>query len=150
MRDGLRDAYAPLVWQYRFTGIEVPEPLWTYHDFGKGRIDADNQAEQLPDEPGFFDAFDAWTDRFAAHVAAKGLVPAGKFRAAGYRVPSHRWADVKLKWREFRLSTGHPPDRSSPARQQAAGLNQDATFSAERSEAARHGRHIGQATNGDE
>ncbi|MBA3595762.1 MAG: flavodoxin family protein [Methylibium sp.] len=139
MRDGLRDAYAPLVWQCRFSGIEVPDPLWTYQDFGKGRIYADNQAEQLPSEPGFFDAFDAWADRLAAHVSVKGRVAPGKYRAFGYQAPSHRWADAKLKWRELRLNAGLPPAGSSPAAQQAAGLNRDATFSPKRSEASRHG-----------
>lgn len=31
----LRDCYAPLVWQCRFSGIEVPDALWHFRDFGK-------------------------------------------------------------------------------------------------------------------
>jgi len=137
MREGLRDAFAPLVWQCRFTGIEVPEPLWTYHDFGKGHIYADNQAEHLPREAAFTDAFDAWGDRFAAHVADKGKVPPGRYRAYGFNPPKHRWADAKLKWREIRLSAGLAPAGSSPAAQEASGLNRDTTFKPAASEAKR-------------
>ena len=32
-----RDAYAPLVWQSRYSGIEVPDHLWQYCEFGNGR-----------------------------------------------------------------------------------------------------------------
>ena len=32
-----RDAYAPLVWQSRYSGIEVPDHLWCYEEFGVGR-----------------------------------------------------------------------------------------------------------------
>jgi hypothetical protein len=31
-----RGAYAPLVWQCRYSGIEVPEALWRYVEFGRG------------------------------------------------------------------------------------------------------------------
>ena len=33
----LRDAYAPLVWQCRYGGIEVPDALWKYVEFAKAR-----------------------------------------------------------------------------------------------------------------
>jgi hypothetical protein len=62
-------------------------------------------------------------------VAQKGKVEPGEYRAYGYRRPGHRWADLKLKWRELRLRLGVPPAGSSPARQQALGLNRDATLS---------------------
>lgn len=42
-----RDAFAPLVWQCRYSGIEVPEALWTYSEFGEGRKYSDNQAEHM-------------------------------------------------------------------------------------------------------
>ena len=135
MRNGLREAYAPLVWQCRFTGVEVPEALWSYHDFGKGQIYADNQAEHLGREEAFTDAFDAWGRRFVEHVSGKGKVQPGKYRAFGYQPPKHRWADLKLKWREIRIGAGMPPAGSSPAAQQAAGLNRDATFSPKESTA---------------
>ena len=33
----MRQAYAPLVWQCRYGGIEVPEQLWAYADSGVGK-----------------------------------------------------------------------------------------------------------------
>ena len=129
-----RDAYAPLVWQCRYSGIEVPDALWKHVEFGRGRKYSDNQAEHLANETEALEAFDAWTDRFVAHVEAKGKVEPGRWRAYGYRAPSHRWADVKLKWRELRMGVGVPPAGSSPAAQQALGLNRDATLRPKRGE----------------
>lgn len=129
-----RDTYAPLVWQCRFSGIEVPEELWQYECFGAGRIYSDNQAEHMVTDHRFMDAFDAWTDAFSRFVAEKGKVRPGKYRAYGYTSPTHRWADIKLKWRELRMGAGLAPAGSSPGRQQAMGINQDATFAPEKSE----------------
>lgn len=128
-----RDAYGPLVWQCRYSGIEVPDALWRYRSVGVGRPYGDNQAEDMVGEPDFMDAFDAWTDAFAAHVAAKGRVEPGRWRAVGYEPPGHRLADLRLKWRELRMSAGRAPRGSSPRVQQELGLNRDATFSPERS-----------------
>jgi hypothetical protein len=80
-------------------------------------------------EAPFMAAFDAWSGRFAAFVTRKGKVEPGRWRAYGYAAPGHRWADAKLKWREWRMATGAPPAGSSPAAQQALGLNRDATLS---------------------
>jgi hypothetical protein len=55
-----------------------------------------------------------------------GKVQPGQYRAYGYKAPGHRWADLKLKWRELRLKLGVPPAGSSPAKQQELGLNRDA------------------------
>jgi multimeric flavodoxin WrbA len=33
----MRQAYAPLVWQCRYGGIEVPDPLWNYLESGRGK-----------------------------------------------------------------------------------------------------------------
>src|SRR5262249_52762937 len=120
-----RDAYAPLVWQCRYSGIEVPDSLWRYVEFGKGKPYSDDQAEHLAARPDVFRDFDAWVDEFAAFVAAKGKVPPGQYRAYGHERPGHVWADLKLKWREWRLRLGVPPAGSSPARQQELGLNRD-------------------------
>src|SRR4051794_22784505 len=76
-----RDAYAPLVWQCRYSGIEVPDALWRYKEFGKGKKYSDNQAEHMATETDVFADFDAWADAFAAFVRRKGKVPAGEFRA---------------------------------------------------------------------
>jgi hypothetical protein len=85
-------------------------------------------------EDGIMGAFDAWTDRFAAFVAAKGPVEPGRWRVFGYTAPGHRWADVKLKWRDLRMRAGYPLAGSSPAEQQSLGLNEDQGFRATRSE----------------
>lgn len=124
--EDMRDTYAPLVWQCRYSGIEVPDTLWRYAEFGEGRKYSDNQAEQMADDPGVMEAFDAWTDAFAGHVAAKGAVPPNEYRAFGYRPPSHLLADIKTKWRGLRMMLGRPIPGTSPAIQQERGLNRDA------------------------
>ncbi len=48
---------------------------------------------------------------------------AGEFRAYGYERPSHRLADLKLKWREMRIRAGVPPAGSSPAHQQRLDID---------------------------
>lgn len=121
----LRDTYAPLVWQCRFTGIEVPDALWRGEAFGMGFKYSENQAEDLPAEAGFLGKFDEWTEAFGSFVARKGKVPPNKYRAYGYVPPPHRWADLKLAIRDRRMRMGIPPRHSSPALQQAAGLNRD-------------------------
>ncbi|MEJ7813420.1 MAG: NAD(P)H-dependent oxidoreductase [Gemmatimonadaceae bacterium] len=132
-----RDAYAPLVWQCRYSGIEVPDPLWTYCTTGKGRPYSDNQAEDMIREDEFMRTFDAWTDAFAAHVGAKGKVEPGRWRAYGYQTPGHRWADAKLAWRSVRLRVGRAPEGSSPRAQEELGLNDDAILRAKMSEGER-------------
>jgi multimeric flavodoxin WrbA len=121
----LRDTYAPLVWQCRFSGIEVPDSLWRFEDFGRDRKYSDNQAEDMVLEPHFLEAFDAWTHAFAEFVTAKGKVEPGKYRAFGYEPPAHRWADVKLYGRDLAMRVGHPPSDSSPKAQRELGLNKD-------------------------
>jgi hypothetical protein len=132
--DDMRDAYAPLVWQCRYSGIEVPDDLWRYIETGRGKKYSDNQAEEMATIEEAMSAFDSWTDRFAAFVREKGKVEPGAHRAFGYEPPGHRWADLKLKWRELRIGAGLPPEGSSPARQQEMGLMDDETFRPKRSE----------------
>lgn len=133
-----RQAYAPLVWQCRYSGVEVPDALWTSAVSGAGVPYADNQAEDMVCEPEVMGAFDAWTDAFVRHVRAKGRVAPGRWRAYGYTPPRHGYQDLKLKWRELRMRAGMPPEGSSPAVQQRLGLNRDATLHPERSEATRN------------
>ncbi|MGI8525487.1 MAG: NAD(P)H-dependent oxidoreductase [Pseudolabrys sp.] len=123
-----RDAYAPIVWQCRYGGIEVPDDLWAFARTGVGAPYSDNQAEDMVQQADFMQAFDAWTDRFAAHVANKGKVEPGRYRAYGYKPHGHRLADWKLKWRGLRMRAGLAPAASSPRAQQELGLNRDATF----------------------
>ncbi|MEO7842197.1 MAG: hypothetical protein ABIS31_01370 [Candidatus Eisenbacteria bacterium] len=81
--------------------------------------------------------FDAWVDRFTAHVAAKGKVPPGQYRAHGYKAPGHRWADTKLGIRHVRMMLGRMPDDSSPGEQHEQDLNRDATLHWKRGEGER-------------
>lgn len=129
-----RDAYAPLVWQCRYGGIEVPESLWTYVEFGKGKKYSDNQAEHMATQTNVFAGFDKWCDEFARFVRAKGKVEPGKYRAYGYEAPGHLKEDLKAKWREIRTGLGYPPAGSSPHKQDKLGLNRDRTLRPKKSE----------------
>lgn len=129
-----RDAYAPLVWQCRYSGIEVPDPLWRFLKFGDGKKYSDNQAEHMAASANVYAEFDAWTQAFTDFVAAKGKVTPGKYRAFGYKAPGHLWPGLKLKWREYQMNQGRAPDGSSPATQEALGLNQDTHVSPKESE----------------
>jgi hypothetical protein len=135
--DDMRDTYASLVWQCRYSGIEVPDALWRYIEFGRDRKYSENQAEHMVDEPDVMQAFDEWTDAFASHVAQKGRVKPGEYRAYGYRPPSHIVADLKTKWRGLRMALGRPIPGSSPAIQQQRNLNRDATLSYKKGEGAK-------------
>jgi hypothetical protein len=132
-----REAYAPLVWQCRYSGIEVPDALWAYCTTGKGRPYGDDQAEDMVRDDTFMRAFDAWTDAFAAHVERKGRVEPGRWRAFGYEPPGHRWADAKLAWRDVRMRLARAPKDSSPRVQEELGLNEDAVLSRHKSEGER-------------
>ncbi len=68
------------------------------------------------------------SDAFAKFVKEKGKVQPGKNRAYGYNPPSHKWADLKLTWRDRMMRFGHPPLNSSPRKQEEMGINRDATF----------------------
>jgi hypothetical protein len=129
-----RDSYAPLVWQCRYSGIEVPDRLWRYVEFGRGKKYSDNQAEHMATETEVFRDFDEWTDGFAEFVRAKGKVEPGEFRAYGYEAPGHLTADIKAKFRELRTGLGFPPKGSSPAKQEELGLNEDLTLKPKKSE----------------
>lgn len=125
----MRDAYAPLVWQCRYAGIEVPDGLWRYVEFGIGKKYSDNQAEDMVREPDVLTDFDDWVDAFAGFVRDKRKAPAGKYRAFGYQAPGHLLKDAKLLWRDVRMRAGWPRAGSSPAKQQELGLNRDQTLS---------------------
>lgn len=129
-----RDSYAPLVWQCRYGGVEVPDELWQYVQFGKNEAYSDNQAEDLSRHKEVFPELDAWTDRFARFVGAKGKVEPNKYRAFGYKPPGHFLRDVRLAWRDIRMRFGSPRIRSSPAKQQRLKLNRDVTKDPKKSE----------------
>jgi len=129
----MRDAYAPLAWQCRYGGVEVPDALWRYIEFGRDKAYSDNQAEDMR-EDNVYAPFDAWCAAFAEFVNAKGKVPAGKHRAYGYKAPGHTWADLKLFWRAVQLGRGKAPAGSSPAEQERLDLNDDASLDLKKSE----------------
>lgn len=131
----MRDAYAPLAWQCRYSGIEVPDQLWRYQELGAGIPYSLNQAEHI--DSGFYAGFDAWTDAFARFVADKGKVPPNEHRAYGHHAPGHLGRDVQLGWREVRMRLGRPPKGSSPAVQQTRGLNRDRTLRPKQGEGAK-------------
>jgi multimeric flavodoxin WrbA len=132
--DDMRDTHAGLVWQCRYSGIEVPDALWRYVEFGQGKKYSDNQAEHMATETNVFSDFDSWTDAFANFVSQKGKIEPGKYRAYGYEAPGHLLKDLKLKWREILIGMEKPPEGSSPARQQELNLNRDATLKPKKSE----------------
>ena len=108
--------------------------LWQYVKFGKNEAYSDNQAEDLPRHKEVFPELDAWTDRFARFIEAKGKVEPNKYRAFGYQPPGHFIADVRLAWRDIRMRFGNPRLRSSPAKQQRLGFNRDVTKDPKKSE----------------
>jgi hypothetical protein len=116
-----RNSYAPLVWQCRYSGIEVPNELWTYKEFGVGKKYSENQAEHMNED--VYASFDAWVERFTHFVKEKGKVSPGLYRAYGYKPPSHHWNNLKIYWRELLLLAGRPPKGSSPQKQRSQGLN---------------------------
>lgn len=70
-----REAYTGLVWQCRYSDIEVPDALWRCTVFGAGKPYADDQVEDMVKEKEGMQAFENWVDAFILHVAGKGLVP---------------------------------------------------------------------------
>ena len=73
--DNERRAYQGLVWQCRYSGIEVPDELWRHAKFGVGKPYADDQADNMVMEETSMAVFDAWMDAFVSHISRKGLVP---------------------------------------------------------------------------
>jgi multimeric flavodoxin WrbA len=132
--DNERDAYAPLVWQCRYGGIEVPDHLWTYGLVGEGRKYSEMQAEHMVQEERFMQQFDQWTDNFASFVQQKGKVPPDTYRAYGFKAPSHFLGNIQDGIRYVRMMVGKPPKGSSPYRQQKMGLNKDVTWQTKKGE----------------
>lgn len=134
-----REAYAPIVWQCRYSGIEVPDQLWRYELIGSDKKYSENQSEDMVQDAHSMQAFDDWVEAFVSFVAKKGKVPPGKYRAYGYVPPKHTWSEIKLGWRDARMRLGIPPKGSSPEKQQKLGLNKDATLFPGKSERNRNG-----------
>ncbi len=124
----MRDAYAPLVWQCRYGGIEVPDDLWQYQEIGRNKKYSDSQAEDMNTNEAFLSSFDEWVAKFQSFVGTKGKVKPGRFPAFGYEAPGHKIADIKLMWRDLKMRFGKAPEGSSPKIQNDLNINQDATF----------------------
>jgi hypothetical protein len=135
-----RNSYAPLVWQCRFSGIEVPDELWRYVEFGRNKPYSDNQAEEMVLQDAVIEKFDEWTNAFVAFVAKKGKVQPGKFRAFGLKRPSPYLKEIPVAIRELRLRLGLAPTGSSPAKQEIMDLNRDVTLFPKHSERKRYYR----------
>lgn len=130
-----RQAYAPLVWQCRYGGVEAPDDLWRYELFGKDKKYSDAQAEDMAADASVMARFDAWVDAVADFVGKKGKVPPGKWRAVGYKAPTALLDRWKGGWRHFKLMLRKPPEGSSPAAQQDADLSgEDFTLAYKKSE----------------
>lgn len=129
-----------MVWQCRYSGIEVPEQLWSYLEFGAGKKYSDNQAEDMVRDDNVLDSFDGWVDRFTSFVREKGKVKPGKYRAFAYQPPSHVMADLKTRWRGTRIALGMPPAGSSPQIQEELDLNRDQSIHYKRSEGQKRRR----------
>lgn len=135
--ENLRNTYAPLVWQCRYSGVEVPDQLWTHCTTGKNRKYSENQAEDMMQEEAFMASFTAWVQQFEGFVRQKGKVTPNQHRAYGFSAPRHLWANVEDGVRYARMMVGHAPEGSSPQIQEDKGLNQDATWNPKKGEGAK-------------
>ncbi len=129
-----RNAYAPLVWQCRYGGVEVPDNLWAHATSGKGKKYSDNQAEDLVKDNDFMQTFNTWVKDFELFVGKKGKVQPNKHRSFGYKAPGHIRANVQDGIRYFKMMTGNAPEGSSPQIQDDMGLNKDATWHTKKGE----------------
>ena len=129
-----RDAYAPLVWQCRYGGVEVPDHLWAHCTSGKNRKYSQNQAEHMIRETAFMQTFQAWVKHFETFVQQKGKVEPGPYRAYGYKKPTNLWKEAQTGIRSWMLRFGITPENSSNQKQKELGLNKDTTLRPSKSE----------------
>jgi hypothetical protein len=132
--DDDKNAYAPLIWQCRYGGIEVPEQLWAHATSGKGKKYSDNQSEDVVNDVAFMQTFDKWVSDFEIFVTKKGKVLPGKWRAYDYKPPTNLWKEAKTGIRSWMLRLGITPENSSPEKQKEMGLNKDTTLHPKKSE----------------
>ncbi len=124
----MRDAYAPLVWQCRYGGIEVPDPLWVYADSGVNKKYSENQSEDVIHDKDYMAAFNKWVDSTVQFVSKKGKVEPGKYRAYGFKAHTNLWDELMSGLRAFKLRFGKAPKNSSPENQLKLNLNRDTTL----------------------
>lgn len=71
--------YGPLIWQCRYSGIEVPESLVKQVAFGGGGKYSDNQIRHVKKNKEVLEKFDSWVNNVKVHVEKKGKVPLSKY-----------------------------------------------------------------------
>ncbi len=129
-----RMAYAPLVWQCRYGGVEVPDHLWAHCTSGKNKKYSDNQAEDMVGDDHFMTAFENWVESFRTFVDDKGKVTPGKYRAYGFQKPTNLWQEAKTGIRSWMLRFGITQENASADTQKKMGLNHDITLTPSKSE----------------
>lgn len=73
------NAYRPIFWQCRYSGIEVPEELILgLHFGGNGKYHV-NQIEQLKQNKLILDKFDIWANAVISFIEKKGKVDSGAY-----------------------------------------------------------------------
>ena len=130
----MRQAYAPLVWQCRYGGIEVPEQLWEYADSGVGKKYSENQSEDVINDLNYMGRFENWVKCFTNFVVAKGKVEPGKYSAYGFKQPPHLLSEIKTAIRAFKLRFAKVPKGSSVEKQLNLNLNRNTTFHPKKTE----------------
>lgn len=126
--ENMRNAYAPLVWQCRYGGIEVPDTLWKYTDSGVNKKYSDNQSEDVISDQNYMLAFNTWVKEFTDFVKVKGKVEPGKYRAYGFKPHTNLWDELLSGIRAFKLRFGKAPINSSPEVQMKLNLNKNNTL----------------------
>ena len=71
--------YGPVIWQCRYSGIEVPEHLVREVAFGGGGKYSNNQIKELKENEKILPEFDGWVNNVAEFVRKKGKVPSSKY-----------------------------------------------------------------------
>jgi len=72
-------AYGPIIWQLRYSGIEVPGHLIKGMEFGEGGKYNNNQIVQLRENRTVLTEFDKWISDVEAFARKKGKVPPSKY-----------------------------------------------------------------------
>jgi multimeric flavodoxin WrbA len=129
-----RNAYAPLVWQCRYGGIEVPDNLWRAEITGKGQKYSENQAEDLIKDYSFMMAFSEWVNDFQGYVQQKGKINPGRYRAYGFKPPANLIKELKTGIRAWKIRFGITPKGSSVEKQKKLNLNKNTTLKPKQSE----------------
>lgn len=69
-----KDSHKPIIWQCRYSGIEVPDGLVREIIFGEGKPYSKNQIPELKHDKYALGEFDGFLEAFQKHVIRKGKV----------------------------------------------------------------------------